>query len=100
MIQITRWKCCHPACTRAAQGLGSARALRVLGWHVATTPNSDKWTIRCPAHHPKGPRAAAEEASKLATLAGIAASIGDIVDGAGAVVDTVTAWIPDLGGDQ
>lgn len=99
-IQITRWKCQHHACApRTAQGIGSARALRVLGWAVDRDPDSDKLIILCPEHHPLGTRAAEVEAKRLAGIAGIAASVSDIIEGAGAVSETVMGWLPDPDGE-
>ena len=95
-VQFTRWKCQQDGCIpRTAQGMGSARALRVLGWSVECDPDSDKLVIKCPAHHPKGIRAAEEEAKRLSAVAGLAASVGDIIDGASAVAETVAGWIPE-----
>jgi hypothetical protein len=93
-IRIIRWRCQHVDCSRVAQGVGSPRALRVIGWHAERESGEDKLILFCPEHHPLGARAALEEARRLATVAGIAASVGDILDGAAIVSETVRGWIP------
>jgi hypothetical protein len=85
-IQITRWRCCHPDCDRSAQGVGTARGLRVIGWQVEAVETSDKLELRCPQHHPEGVRAAEAQAERMTAIAGVAHNLRNVVRGANEIV--------------
>lgn len=57
---MNRWNCEHPGCKNECVGIGSAIALRTIGWYFKIGP-----TILCPAHHPEGFEVAEESARKI-----------------------------------
>jgi hypothetical protein len=85
-VQIIRWRCGHPGCDRSAQGVGTARGLRVIGWQVEAVETSDKLELRCPQHHPDGIHASVAQAERMTAIAGVAHNVRNVVRGASEIV--------------
>jgi hypothetical protein len=77
-IKIVRWRCHQDGCSRSAQGVGSAWALRVIGWSVEVDESQDKPVLRCPEHHPSGARFAKTDADRLRKIVTLGSVVGEI----------------------